>query len=134
MKNLLLILTLALLFFNLACKKNSGNPVNQNPTTSIAPIAPTLSTPANNSIGIGLPPTLIWYDSYGATSYSLQVFLDSNFTGSGYNKSGLTGTSLEIPSLTNKTKYYWHVRASNSYGTSQYSSVWNFTTAGGSLP
>jgi uncharacterized protein (TIGR02145 family) len=132
MKNLLLSLMFAMLFFNAGCKKDSGNPVNQNPT---APSAPVLSSPANNSVGISIPPTLHWNACSGASSYNVEVNIDSNFLSSGFSQIGLTTTSyLASPPMSDQTKYYWHVCAVNSYGTSPYSATWNFTTSSGSAP
>jgi uncharacterized protein (TIGR02145 family) len=92
------------------------------------PPAPTLSSPANNSNGISVTPTLMWNTSAGATSYRLQVSTDSLFSSSVYNQSGLTTTSQPITGLSNFTKYYWHVDATNSEGTSVWSDRWSFTT------
>jgi uncharacterized protein (TIGR02145 family) len=99
-------------------------------TTGTAPAVPTLSTPANNATGQPINPTLTWNTSSGATSYTLQVSTNSNFTSYVYNQSGLTNTSQQLSGLNHLTQYYWRVNATNSYGTSNYSSVWNFTTTG----
>jgi uncharacterized protein (TIGR02145 family) len=112
------------------CKKDG-------PTTpsGSAPIAPTLSAPTNSSTNIAIPPTLSWNPSTGATSYTLQVSTISSFTSFVYNQSGLTGTSQQVSGLSNSTTYYWCVSATNSYGTSGWSTVWNFITiSGGAAP
>jgi uncharacterized protein (TIGR02145 family) len=95
------------------------------------PSAPTLSSPANNATNISIPATLRWNASSGAASYTLQVSADSGFTSYVYNQSGLTATSQQVSSLNNNTTYYWLVSATNSFGTSGWSSVRNFTTAAG---
>jgi len=134
-KNLVLsLLFFALLFLSSGCKKNTGNPVDQNPTAQLVPATPTLSTPANNSAMVSIPPTLMWNASYRAESYYIEVFIDSGFSGSGFSKGGLTGTSMQISALNKSTKYYWHVRAINSNGTSPFSATWNFTTENSSTP
>jgi len=97
-----------------------------------APSAPTLSSPSNSATDVAIPPTLSWNSSSGATSYTLQVSINSNFTSFVYNQSGLTGTSQQVSGLNNSTQYYWRVSATNSYGTSGWSSVWNFS--GGFVP
>jgi len=97
-----------------------------------APQPPTLSSPSNGATNIALPPSLIWNASTGATSYTLQVSTNSNFSGFVYNQSGLTSTSQQVTGLNNSTTYFWRVSAENSYGTSGWSTVWNFTTASGS--
>jgi uncharacterized protein (TIGR02145 family) len=89
---------------------------------------PILSSPLDGSANISVPPTLIWKRSIGATSYTLQVSTDSLFSRYVYDQSGLSGTSQQITELTNSRKYYWHVSATNNYGTSGWSNMWAFTT------
>ena len=96
------------------------------------PQPPTLLSPMNWANYVSLPPTLVWNISSGADSYTLQVSEDSSFTSFAYNQTGLTGTNQEISGLINSTRYYWRVNATNSYGTSGWSEVWNFTTESGS--
>ncbi|MDR3625633.1 MAG: FISUMP domain-containing protein [Ignavibacteriaceae bacterium] len=93
-----------------------------------APATPTLTSPLDKGKDISITPTLSWNASIGATSYAFQVSRDSTFPNFIYNQSGLTSTSRQITFLSNQTVYYWRVNASNSYGTSGWSSVWNFTT------
>lgn len=95
------------------------------------PNTPTLLTPLNGATNISIPATLSWNPSSDAASYALQVSTSSNFTSFLYNQSGLIGTSQQLTGLNNQTTYYWRVSATNSYGTSGWSSVWNFTTASG---
>lgn len=92
------------------------------------PSAPTLISPTNNSTGISTSPTLSWSASSGATSYRLQVSLNSSFSSFVLDQSNISATSFTLNGLTNNTTYYWRVNASNSAGTSQWSSVWSFTT------
>ncbi len=99
-------------------------------TIGVAPGTPTLATPANNTNDITLPPTLTWNASSGAVTYTLQVSTSSSFTSFIFNDSTLTSVSKQISGLANSTIYYWRVNAKNSYGTSSWSSVYNFTTTG----
>jgi uncharacterized protein (TIGR02145 family) len=92
------------------------------------PSAPILSSPSNGATNVLLPPSLVWNASTGAASYTLQVSENSSFTTFAYNQSGLAGTSQQIAGLSYSTTYYWRVSATNSYGTSEYSTTWNFTT------
>jgi len=86
-----------------------------------------LSSPANGDTGISLSPYISWNLYPGATSYTLQVSLDSTFNSFVYNSSGLTGTSRTIVGLMAFTKYFWRVQANLTYN-SQWSQVWKFTT------
>jgi uncharacterized protein (TIGR02145 family) len=95
-----------------------------------APNAPILVTPANNANQIVLPPTLTWSASTGATSYSLQVSASSTFQNFAFDQSGLTEESKQVTALRSSTKYYWRVKAFNSFGASDYSTTYNFTTDG----
>lgn len=98
------------------------------------PATPTLSSPSNGATNVAIPPTLTWNASNGAASYTLQVSTNSNFSSYFYNQSGLTNTSQQISSLNNSTMYYWRVSAANSFGQSNFSSPWSFTTIAGGTP
>lgn len=100
-------------------------------TFATAPTAPILSSPLNNATGVSTSPTLSWNASGGATSYRLQVATNPSFTSSDVDQSGITGTSYTLSYLSNSTTYYWRVNATNTGGTSSYSSTWSFTTGAG---
>ncbi|MCX8011394.1 MAG: fibronectin type III domain-containing protein, partial [Ignavibacteria bacterium] len=96
-----------------------------------APIAPTLISPQNGSTGVPTNPTLQWTASamnINATTYRVQVSIDSLFTTTVINQAGISATSYNASGLQINTKYYWRVNASNEGGTSNWSAVWNFTT------
>ena len=98
----------------------------------VIPPTPTLSSPANGASNVGVPPTLTWNASSGATSYQLQVSTSSTFSSTSYDQSNLTGISQQISGLSNNTTYFWRVRASSSAGPSGWSSpVWSFATGSG---
>jgi len=92
------------------------------------PSAPQLSQPSNSSTGISTNPTLSWNASTGAASYRLQISDNSNFSTTVFDQSNITGTSQQVTGLLGNTTYYWRVNATNSAGTSSWSSTWNFTT------
>ncbi len=97
--------------------------------TVAPPQAPTLISPLNAAQNISLTPTLSWNVIANATSYTLQVSMTNSFSSFVYNQSGLTGTSQLITGLGNVVTYYWRVNATNSYGTSGWSTpTWSFTT------
>ncbi len=93
------------------------------------PATPVLVSPANGATGVGNPVTLTWNGSSGATSYSLQIATDANFTSIVTAPSGITATSQQVSGLSSGTMYYWRVEAVNSAGTSSWSGAWSFTTA-----
>lgn len=97
--------------------------------TVTIPAAPVLSSPANGATGVSTSPTLYWNASSGATSYRLQVSTSSSFTTLIVDQSGITTTSKAVTGLATTMAYYWRVNATNSAGTSAWSTVWSFVTA-----
>lgn len=110
-----------------------------------APVAPTLSAPANNATGVSVTPLFDWSDVIDAinkeigsgsleggpsTTYRIQISTNSGFTAIVKDTSGITASQYQITGgiLNNSTQYYWRVNATNAGGTSSYSSVFNFTT------
>ncbi|MCE1188715.1 MAG: carboxypeptidase regulatory-like domain-containing protein [Ignavibacteria bacterium] len=98
------------------------------------PTVPSLVQPANGATW--QPATLLftWTASTGVGSYTLQVSSNSNFSTLVYNQGGLSGTSQQVSGLANSAVYYWRVRAVNTYGSSAYSEVRNFTTSATGAP
>lgn len=94
-----------------------------------AAVAPVQINPANNQLNVAVNPTVFkWFSAIGATSYQLQVALDTTFTSPIINQSNITDTTININGLVNSTKYYWRLNSSNAAGSSPWSPVWNFTT------
>jgi hypothetical protein len=98
------------------------------PPPPVAPAVPTLKSPSNNATGTSTSPALSWNASSGATAYELQVSTASNFSGTAISETDLDATSYTAADLSNKTKYYWRVKAKNDAGASAWSGAWNFTT------
>jgi hypothetical protein len=98
------------------------------------PYPPMLSLPANNSINVALNPSLSWNSDTSAISYSLQVSSIINFSNLVYNQSGDKNTIRQISGLNNSTNYYWRVNSTNSFGTSAWSKVFQFTSINLSSP
>ncbi len=96
--------------------------ITEKPTPSV----PILISPANNSSGNSTITSLSWNASDRATSYSLQVSTDSSFSNFIYNDNVGNVTNKQINGLDNFTRYYWRVNAVNSYGSSDWSDIWNF--------
>jgi hypothetical protein len=89
---------------------------------------PALVSPVNNSTGQNVTLNLTWGASANALSYRVQVATDAGFSSIIVNDSMVGGTSKTISGLANNTQYWWRVNAKNYYGTSVFSSVFNFTT------
>jgi len=71
-----------------------------------------------------------WYEVYGADSYRIQIALDENFYSIVCDEDGLVNPEFQSSEyiLDFTTLYYWRVNASNENFTSEWSSVWSFTT------
>jgi photosystem II stability/assembly factor-like uncharacterized protein len=92
--------------------------------------APVLLTPLNGGLDISLITPLTWGSVTGAASYRVQISSDSTFGTIILDSSGISGTTITVPSgkLVNLTKYFWRVSAANISGSGPYSPIWNFTT------
>jgi hypothetical protein len=99
-----------------------------------APLTPTLISPANAATIVSTSPTFSWNSASGATTYNLQVSVDSLFGTTVINESGIAATTFGGSGLSNSTLYYWRVSATNTYGTSAYSTVFHFTTEAAATP
>ncbi len=91
---------------------------------------PELKSPTNNSINFAFNDKLIWLKSTNATSYGLQISLNSDMSNPLYSKTGLTDTTFVIKDtlLAYNTNYYWRVNAKKDTITSNWSSIWKFKT------
>ncbi len=94
---------------------------------SAAPSMPSLSTPSDGSSTSDTTPYFGWSLVSGANSYHIQV--DDNASFSSPEIDATTGSPNYTPTspLSLGTDYYWRVRASNTCGTSSWSSVWSFS-------
>jgi len=95
----------------------------------VIPAVPQLNSPADGNGSVGITPQLTWNFVYGATSYRVQVSLQPDFSSFVLHDSTSTGNSVLLKPLQVKTKYYWKVSASNMAGSSDFSTVFTFTTA-----
>ena len=93
-----------------------------------APGPPQPIAPVNDASGMPATIVLTW-SGEGATSWDLQVSTDSLFNDLVYDVAGLIVQQVEIANLERLTTYYWHVRGSNSAGSSAWSTSFQFTTA-----
>jgi hypothetical protein len=108
-------------------------------TMMAAPIAPTLLLPVNGATGVSLTPLLDWNDVATATSYRIQIASSTqdtvNFTTNTWDTTVTTVSQATVPAgkLSQFTKYYWRVNATNGGGTGPWATKFNFTTLALSL-
>jgi hypothetical protein len=98
--------------------------------TNAVPPPPVLFSPPNNSTGVPLSTSLIWYKASTAVTYRVQLSSDSLFNTLIVNDSTLTDSTKAVSGLTQNTPYWWRVNAKNAIGTSTYSTPFKFTTTG----
>ncbi len=104
-----------------------GHPAIQFAETVQAPLqppaAPVLTSPANGAAAVGIPVTLGWQASSGATSYNVYF----GATSPPPLVTGTSATSYSPGALSLDTTYYWSVAAVNSAGSTR-SDTWSFRT------
>jgi len=98
-------------------------------TASSKPPAPTglLSSPGSTSA------VLTWNQVTGATTYDVEVATKNNFGNSVVESVSSQATTVTVGNLQPSTQYYWHVRATTSTGTSDYSEAASFETKSAAL-
>ncbi|MBN2559939.1 MAG: hypothetical protein JXQ75_03290 [Phycisphaerae bacterium] len=92
------------------------------------PTAPTLTSPPNAETGVSRQPTLIWQVSAGAIDYDVEVATDSSFTNIVYTATTSDTSHAVAIYLESLTEYFWHVKAINGCGASNFSAPFSFTT------
>lgn len=92
------------------------------------PEQPVLVSPENETTDIALSTTFTWESATGAETYTLQIAEDASFTNMVTEESGISNTEYDYTLANYETTYYWRVKASNTSGDSDWSTVWNFTT------
>ncbi len=100
-----------------------------------APGTPTLASPSNGSSTGDMTPTFDWNDVSGATSYTILVDNNSDFSSPEINQNPTSSTYTPSANL-NYGTYYWKVLANNTYGPGSYSATWTVSVveAAMSLP
>lgn len=93
------------------------------------PDIPQIIAPADGAASVPTAPQLSWSAVQGAATYHVQVSLQSDFAATVFDDSTITSNTVVLKPLQMQTKYYWHVRAANVAGASDYSSTSVFTTA-----
>jgi len=111
------------------------SPIKPLSTMPLVSAAVTLYSPANNSTGIPVKPSLVWRKTTYADRYHLQVSDNALFSNIVYNDSTLADTSKLVDSLLYGKSYYWRVRGGNIAGYGTFSSpAWKFTTQAMPIP
>jgi hypothetical protein len=94
-----------------------------------APVAPLLVSPfANAKASLVTSLTFSWTEASASTTFHLQVSIDSTFATTFSDQNGLTVDSGTVTGLAYSTLYHWRVNATNSNGTSPWSTLSAFTT------
>ena len=86
-----------------------------------------LTSPSNSGTGVALSPTFTWDEISNASSYDIEIATDLGFSSILVNENVTTNSYTEA-SLDQSTTYYWRVKAKNSCGVGNFSSVSSFTT------
>lgn len=90
--------------------------------------APTLLTPANNTLGTDLNVTLNWEIINGSNNYNVQIDTVATFNSTLLGNFTQQGNSIGLMSTLNNITYYWRVKAMHAADTSMWSPVWTLTT------
>lgn len=92
------------------------------------PVTPTPLLPLNNSLNQPINPYFLWDSNFYAVSYRIQLSTDAGFGTLTYDTT-VANTPFIIRQgvLGNNIKYYWRLKAYNTLGESQWSTVFNFT-------
>lgn len=95
------------------------------------PPVPTLVTPPNGSVNMGLLPVFNWNPSAGAT-HRFQISLSPTFNTILLDSGNQPTGQFYIPAgvLQSASTHYWRVSAANSSGTSAFSTPFHFSTTG----
>lgn len=89
--------------------------------------APSLVSPADNSVEQPLSGTLTWNSVVGADNYDVQMSLADDFV-SPYVDATSNGTSYNYSSIQHNATHFWRVRANDDGNPGEWSSVYEFET------
>ncbi|MCC7521836.1 MAG: fibronectin type III domain-containing protein [Flavobacteriaceae bacterium] len=99
--------------------------------TAFSQTPPSLFTPANGSTNQAISVNLDWSSVSGNTGYPYQIDTVSTFDSPQLisNTTANNISEVTINGLSFGTTYYWRVKTQTATGTSDWSTVFNFTTA-----
>ena len=93
-----------------------------------APPSPLPSGPSHGASGLSTNFTLTWTEVPGAGSYHVQVDASKEFVSPAIDRSDISGTSTMVNGLKTDQTYYWRVCAVSAGRSSEWSTVYQFTT------
>ncbi|MCP4581781.1 MAG: hypothetical protein GY839_09185 [candidate division Zixibacteria bacterium] len=96
------------------------------------PEVPQLTSPPNGNESSTDPPTFAWQTADGATSYTIQVDNNSDFSSPIIDIGGLSTNSFTPAAPLGEDTYYWHISAEGDFGNSSFSASFSFTINYGS--
>jgi subtilisin-like proprotein convertase family protein len=86
-----------------------------------------LTSPANLSTAQSVTPTLTWAADSNATMYDIQIATDNSFTNIVFSGTADTN-SINVPTLSEATDYFWRVLPKNASCQGEYSTANAFQT------
>ncbi len=89
---------------------------------------PTLSLPENESVGLLEPYNLSWTSDENILTYNIEIATDETFS-TILESDNLNVNNYTPQLLQHNTTYYWRIKGKNDCGESEYSTIYNFTTA-----
>jgi hypothetical protein len=94
------------------------------------PKSPNLIYPENNTGNIPVDTILYWNRSQSAQTYRLMLARAADFAPSSIvlDVSGISDTTYQVNGLLLNTFYFWRIKATNQYGTSNWSTAFRFKT------
>jgi len=95
---------------------------------------PVLIDPSNNSTGHQLNIQLKWSKVYNAAGYRLQFSESSVFSTLILDTANIVDTAIAIKDLKPAKYYFWRIKANNSSGSSEWSTIYSFKTYNLPLP
>lgn len=92
------------------------------------PAAPINIDGASGQPGVSTTPVLSWYTWSPSSSYALEVATDTLFENIVQSYDDLAEPTVTLSELTDRTRYYWRVAATNLLGRSEWSTWYSFFT------
>lgn len=95
-------------------------------TRGSSPLVPVIISPADSADEQARTITFTWRPSVGASSYEFRFSEKEDFSVS--LDSTISDTLLTMRALSQNTRYYWQIRAVNTYGSSTWTKLYTFKT------